>query len=326
MLHRRSLLALAAPAILPAVALGQTTLPDRALRIVVGFSPNGGADLMARTIAPALQRRIGRRVAVDNRAGNTGQAAAEALKLASSGDGSVIAFMPSTTLALRATNSSFPVDPDKDIAPITVAGTFQTALAVTPKSGATTLSEYVAWLWDGPAAERRRAGVVATDMLLQVYIKTLAREIDVPLDAIGYRGALPLTNDLEAGKLPAALGGVTSFLEYHRGGRIRMLAVSGSKRLATAPKVPTATELGKPGLLGEEWYGFYASSAVPPPIVAEWNRQICAVLADAEIAAQLTQYGLEVDGSTPQEATLKMNTHISDWRARMAAFGLKPSN
>jgi tripartite-type tricarboxylate transporter receptor subunit TctC len=116
--------------------------------------------------------------------------------------------------------------PRRNLAAITVAGTFQTALAVSPRIGVSTLDEYIAWVKDGEA-ERRRVGFTATDVLLQVYAKTLGRAIDVPLDGVGYRGALPLASDLASGKLPTGMGGVTSFLEHHRGGMLRMLAISG---------------------------------------------------------------------------------------------------
>jgi tripartite-type tricarboxylate transporter receptor subunit TctC len=322
---RRRALLLAAPALAARSAAAQTTLPDKALRIIVGFVNNGGADLMARSIAPALERRTGRRVTVENRPGNTGQAAGEALQLSSARDGSVIAFMPSTTIALRAALASFPFDPEKDLAAITAAGTFQTALAVSPQIGVTTLDAYIGWLKDGEG-ERRRVGVTATDALLRVYARTVGHAIDVPLEGVGYRGALPLANDLASGKLPAGIGGVTSFLEHHHGGTLRMLAVSGEKHLATAREVPTAKELGRPDMLGEEWYGFFASAAAPQAEVAEWNRQICAVLADNEIAATLAQYGLEVEGSTPEQAAARVKAHLESWRVRMRAFKLKPSN
>jgi tripartite-type tricarboxylate transporter receptor subunit TctC len=324
-LMRRRLLLSLAPALLPSLARGQTTLPDRALRIIVGFVPNGGADLMARSIAPALERRLGRHVTVENRPGNTGQAAGEALRLSSATDGSVIAFMPSTTIALRAALASFPFDPEKDIASITVAGTFQTALAVSPKTGVASLDDFIAWAKDGEA-ERRRVGVVVTDALLQVYTKTVGHAIDVPLEGVSYRGAQPLTSDLAVGKLPAGCGGVTSFLEHHHGGTLRMLAISGDKHLASARDVPTAKELGRPEMLGEEFYGFYASSAASPAVVAEWNRQICAVLADRGVAATLAQYGLEVEGTTPEQASARVKAHLESWRTRMAAFKLKPLN
>jgi tripartite-type tricarboxylate transporter receptor subunit TctC len=322
---RRRLLLSLAPALLPRVARGQTTLPDKALRIIVGFVNNGGADLMARSIAPALERRLGRHVTVENRPGNTGQAAGEALRLATASDGSVIAFMPSTTIALRVALASYTFDPEKDIAPITVAGTFQTALAVSPSTGVASLDDFIAWAKDGDA-ERRRFGVTATDALLQVYAKTIGHAIDVPLEGIGYRGALPLTSDLAAGKLPAGAGGVTSFLEHHHGGMLRMLAISGDKHLATAREVPTAKELGRPEMLSEEWYGFFASSSASPAVVAEWNHQLCAVLADPGIASTLAQYGLEVEGSTPEQAAARVKAHLDSWRTRMAAFKLKPLN
>jgi tripartite-type tricarboxylate transporter receptor subunit TctC len=327
---RRRALLLAAPAVVSQTvvaraASAQTTLPDKGLRIIVGFVNNGGADLMARSIAPALERRVGRRVTVENRPGNTGQAAGEALQNSSAKDGSVIAFMPSTTIALRAATASFPFDPEKDLAAITSAGTFQTALAVSPQIGASTLDAYIAWAKDGEA-ERRRVGVVATDALLRVYVRTVGHAIDVPLEGVGYRGALPLVSDLASGKLAAGMGGVTSFLEHHRGGRLRMLAVSGDRHFATAREVPTARELGRPDMLSPEWYGFFASVAAPPAIVTEWNRQICAVLADKEVAATLAQYGLEVEGSTPEEASARVKAHLESWRIRMAAFKLKPSN
>lgn len=105
-----------------------------------------------------------------------------------------------------------------------------------------------------------------------------------------------------------------------------MLAVSGDRRLAAAPNVPTANELGLPGMLAEEWYGFFASAAGPPEIVAEWNRQICAVLAERDVATTLAQYGLQIEGSTSQQATDRVRAHLESWRTRMAAFKLEPSN
>lgn len=107
---------------------------------------------------------------------------------------------------------------------------------------------------------------------------------------------------------------------------LRMLAISGDKDLAMAREVPTAKELGRPDMLGAEWYGFFASTAASPAIVTEWNRQIRAVLADKDVAGTLAQYGLEVEGSTPEPATARVKAHLESWRTRMIAFKLKPSN
>ncbi|MBN9088345.1 MAG: hypothetical protein J0J01_15680 [Reyranella sp.] len=192
-------------------------------------------------------------------------------------DGSVIAFMPSTTIALRAAVAAFPFDPEKDLAPITTAGTFETALAVSPRAGVTSVRTFALWARDGEP-ERRRIGVTVTDSLLQVYARTIGRAID------------------------------------------------GDRRLAAAPDVPTANELGFPGMLTEEWYGFFASAAAPPATVAEWNRQIGAVLAEREVATTLAKNGLQIVGSTPQQAADRVRAHLESWRTRMAAFKLEPLN
>src|ERR1700761_374230 len=146
-LRRRTFLAtgaVAAPALLSFGARADTVLPDKGLQITVGFVRNGAADMMARIIAPRLESRVGRHVAVVNRPGSTGAGAADALKAAAP-DGSIIAFMPSTTLALSVAQATVSFDPMLDFAPITVAGTFQTALAVTPKAGVHSFEEYIEW-------------------------------------------------------------------------------------------------------------------------------------------------------------------------------------
>jgi tripartite-type tricarboxylate transporter receptor subunit TctC len=322
---RRTLLvssAVAAPALLSYRARADTLLPDKGLEITVGFVRNGGADLMARIIAPRLESRTGRHVSVVNRPGSTGAGAAEALK-SGAADGSVIAFMPSTTLALSVAMASASFDPAADFAPVTVAGTFQTALAVTPKAEVRTLDEYVEWA-KGPDAKRRRMGAVLTDALLQVYGKSIARDLGLELQNVSYRGSAPLVTDLEGNRVAGAMGGVTAFVEYHHGNRLRMIAVSGPRRLGVIKDVPTATELGHPNLLMEEWYGCFAAKGAPAPIVAEWNRQIRAVLAEPEVAAQLSANGLQVEGSTQEAAATRMAAHLKMWKDRMELLGLKP--
>jgi tripartite-type tricarboxylate transporter receptor subunit TctC len=143
---------------------------------------------------------------------------------------------------------------------------------------------------------------------------------------VTYRGIVPMVNDLADGKIPAAVSGMVSLLEHHRGRRIKLLMTTGARRLAVANDIPTARELGFGDLEVTEWFGFFANTATPQPLIEEWNRHIRAVLDDPNIVGSLAQMGMEAGGSTPQEARDRLATHLQEWRARMVAVGIAPSN
>src|SRR5260221_13220633 len=112
--------------------------------------------------------------------------------------------------------------------------------------------------------------------------------------------------DLPEGRLPAAVTAATSFLQHHRGGALKLIMTSGPKRLRAAPDVPTARQLGVTALEMEEWYGFFASSATPAPVIEEWNRQLYGVLSDNEVVAERAQLGLNAAPSSPDEHTIRL--------------------
>jgi tripartite-type tricarboxylate transporter receptor subunit TctC len=327
--RRRSLLALgaacaASPVLLPSGARAQTTLPDKGLTILVGFAPGGGADAMARAIAPRLERRIGRRVVVENRPGNVAAIPGEML-VKGPKDGTLVAFLASTTLAAKLVVSDFPFDPLADIAPITIVGTSQTGLAVSPKIGVAKFDEYVEWLKSGDD-DRRRVGCTSSTLFVDVFAQLIGREINVKLETVAYRGASSLVADLQSGRLSAAVTAVTSFLEHHRGGRVRLLLTTGRTRSPMTPNVPTSVELGYPNLDVVEWFGFFASSLTPTPMIAEWNRHLRAVLDDREAKAQLMQLGLGVDPTTPEDAKARVAAYMQDWKKRLELVGMGPTN
>lgn len=308
----------------PSIVGARNVLPDRTLRIVVGFVAGGGADNVARLVARALQRRLGRYVIVENRPGSAGANPGELIRTGPS-DGSMVAMLASNSLASRLSLQSFPFDPVTDIAPIGIAGTYPIGFAASPRTGVETFSGYLDWLDQGDAA-RRRLGNTSSDAFIEVLGHTINRALDIGLQIVPYRGAAPMVNDLADGRLPAAVTAATSFLQHHRGGRLRLLMTSGPRRLKVAPEVPTARELGIDALDMQEWYGFFASLATPPEIVDEWNRQLEAVLTDEEIVAEMAQLGLDAAPSTPQEAQARLVAHLADWKIRMREAGMTPTN
>lgn len=323
---RRSLLtgAALAPALAMPRARAQTTLPDRQVQLLVGFVTGGSTDFIARKIAVPIERRIGRHVTVINRPGGPGAAPGEMLKK-DAAEGAVLAFMPSTTLVSSLLTPGFPFDPLTDLAPITLAGTWPIGLAVSPSTGVRTFDDYVKWLnQDDP--KRRKLGSTTSDPSVQLIGALIGKEIGVTFEATPYRTSNPMVTDLKDGRLPAAVSGLVSLLEHHRGGKLRLLMTTAPKRLAALPDVPTAREIGYPDLEDVEWFAFFAAAKTPPALINEWNRQISATMADQSLAVELAEFGVSAETSTPEQARERVAGHISMWRVRMIKAGLQPAN
>jgi tripartite-type tricarboxylate transporter receptor subunit TctC len=322
-LHRRSLLAIGSAASLaPAIAQAQTKLPDKAIHIVVGFARNGSADNIARWMAPKFERRLGRHVSVENKPGSAGTLAGEAVKKGPP-DGTLLALIPSTTLVSRLASKDFPFDPLVDLAPISTVGYYQTALAVSTKIGVKTLAEYLDWVKAGDET-RHRVGSSASDAYVEIQSRLFKQATGVTLEQVRYRGSIDLVSDLQQGLIPAIVSPITSLLEHHRGGRVRILMTTGSKRRAVAKDIPTAGELGYPQLEVDEWFAFYANAGTPAEIMQIWNDQIRFVMADQETKAQMTQIGLDVETCSIEEARARVIAHRKDWQQRLQTIGMTP--
>jgi tripartite-type tricarboxylate transporter receptor subunit TctC len=198
-------------------------------------------------------------------------------------------------------------------------------LAVSPKIGVETFADYLAWLKSGEA-DRQRFGNTASDALINAFNLMFSRELGVTMRGVPYRGTGPMVNDLAEGRTPAAVSGIVSLLEHHRGRRLKLLLTTGPKRLTVAPDIPTVRELGFANLEVQEWFAFFANPSTPTPLIEEWNHHIRAVLEMREIVDALAQIGMEAGSSTPQEARDRVASHLGEWRKRMAAVGLQPSN
>lgn len=280
--------------------------------------------MIARLITTRLERRLGRRVVVESRPGDSGSIPGELLKNGSS-DGTTLAFLASSTLVARLGRKDFPFDPLVDLAPISLAGTWPMGLAVSSTLGISTFGAYIGWIKSG-GPERRKLGITASDAFIEAFNRLLESELGMPLEPVSYRGALPMVNDLVEGRLPAAVSGIVSLVEYHRGGRLRLVMTTSRKRLKVAPDIPTARELGLKKLEVVEWFAFFARAGTPEPVIDEWSRQIGAVLADPDLAAELAQMGMEAETSTPQETRERIASHLKEWNARMVAVGMSPVN
>jgi tripartite-type tricarboxylate transporter receptor subunit TctC len=199
----------------PAIGRANTALPDRTLKILVGFPAGGGTDVMARFIAAALKQRTGRNIIIENKGGASGTLAGEALKN-SPPDGTTVCYMPSATVVQKLTMASIPFDPQTDLAPVTLAGTVQTAFCVSPTLGVSSLKEYVEWLKKNPT--RNNFGTTAMGSFTHFFGVMAGQAIGIPLEPVPYRGAAPLVADLQGRDVDAAMRAIYDYQELDRHG------------------------------------------------------------------------------------------------------------
>lgn len=320
---RRTTLILGASALFaPQLLRAQTTLPDKPIRLLVGFPAGGGTDVMARLIAEPLRQRTGRNIVIENKVGASGTVAGATLKTSPT-DGSVICYMPSATVMQKLSMIAVPFDPQADMAPITMAGTLQTVYCVSPTIGVNTLAEYVEWLKKNPT--RASFGSTAMGSSTHFFGLMIGQALGRPLEAVAYRGAAPLVSDLQGGHITGGCGSITDFIDHHRQGVVKILVTSGARPTASAPDLPTGASLGFPNLQLSGWYAFFTPAGTPPHIVEAWGNELRPVLELPEIKKRLAELGLEVETSTPKQFTERLNSDMVQWQKVMDAVGYKPT-
>ena len=313
----------AATAIVPSSSWADNSgLPSGTMKILVGYPPGGGTDVMARIIAEKLKERLGNTVLIENRPGASGTLAGALLRDGPS-DGSVIMYVASAgTAAQKVSKKTMLYDLEKDIVPITQSGTLCTVYAVSATIGVRTFAEYVEWL----KKNRTKAnfGTTAMGSSTHFFGVEIGQAIGIPLEPIAYKGAGPLISDVSAGHASAACGGLTDFLTHHRADKMRIIAVSSPKRVLAAPDLPTIVELGYPKLAIEGYYGFFASAKVAPAVVDAWNRELRAVLETPEMRQRMLTLGLEVKTTSSKELFDIQSRYITMFTRSMKAAGYEP--
>jgi tripartite-type tricarboxylate transporter receptor subunit TctC len=302
-------------------AHAQLPLPDKPIRLLVGFGSGNGTDIVARQLAPQLERRIGRRVSVENRIGVSGATAGEGLKNGPN-DGTFLALLPSTTIASKLGDPDYPFDPLKDTAPITLLGRCPLAIAVSPRIDVTSCEEYIKWLGAGGADRAVLGSTAASNAFVGAYGKMMSQAFHVPMKIRGYRGGTDMARGVSDGEVPACVSNLPTLLPAHRGGKLRIIMVTGSRRSSALPKIPTTKELGIEGLDVREWYMLFTGGRAPVAAVDAWNEQMRLLLAQDDFKGLLTGLGLEVESTTPAETRQIVTDTLDEWRIRMEGYGV----
>ncbi len=318
---RRGLLAAAALAAVGASPLALAQSPNP-IRLLVGFPPGGGTDAIARALADKLKDQLGVPVVVENRAGAGGQIAAQALKAAAP-DGTTFFLSHDhsvSILPLTIRNPGF--DPATDFVPVAGFATFANALAVSGATPAKSVAEYVSWV--KTQAGKDTIGVPAPGSIPEFLVGLIKAKYGVDVQAAPYRGSAPMIADMLGGQIKAGVGSIPDFIEQHKAGKLRVVAVIGDKRQALLPDVPTFKELGFANLDDLPYYGIFAPAGTPAPVVERFSQALQKVIALPEIRDRLTGLGLTVGYQPQAQFGPLVRKYGQTWAQIIKASGFQP--
>lgn len=302
-MKRRSTLALTAALVastLSSVALAQTaapTFPSKPLRLVVGFSAGGAADVLTRIMAGSLSKQLGQQVIVDNKPGADGILAAVEVQRAAPDGHTLLMGTNTTMVAVPSLRPNPPFDPFKDFTPLSSAGQFSYFLIVPPTLPANNVKELLALLEANPGKYNSASSNSAAELAM---IQLVGQRKVVNAR---YKGDVQALTDLVGGSIQMIFTTGTQAPSFVRDGRAKALVTLQAERSPLLPNVPTAKELGLGNLTILPWAGFFGPAGLPPAVTARLSAELQKALDQPEVKAQLAQQGFEGYGmSAPQFA------------------------
>ena len=300
----------AAAALLPLAANAQA-YPSKPITIIVPFSAGGTTDILARVVGQALTAELGQSVIIDNRAGAGGNIGGQ-LAARSQADGYTL-FMG--TVGTHAINESLykkmPFDPIKDFAPLSRVANVPNLLVAHPSQPFKTVPEMIAYAKANPGKINfGSSGSGSSIHLSGELFKSMAK---VDMVHIPYKGSAPAVNDLLGNQIAIMFDNMPSAIQHVKGGKLRALAVTTSKRSPALPDVPTIAEAGVPGYEATSWFGLFAPAATPAPIVAKLNKAIVKVLGQADVKQKIADQGGEIVAETPAQFAAFIKAETVKW-------------
>jgi len=325
-LPRRRFLYLAGGAgALPLIARGARAelYPARPVRLVLPFPPGGVFDIVGRPWADKVKNSLGT-VIVENQPGAGGSLAAAAVAHAEPDGYTIFLGSSSIHLAELILRQHPLLDPIKDLVPISMVAITCFAIAVHPSVPAQNLTELIAYVKANPGKlSYGSAGAGTLNHLSGELLKSLTGIIDLP--HVPYRGAGPAIADAIGGQIPMIIPAMTNqVLEFHRAGKLRLLAITNPTRLSTAPEIPTAVEAGVPGLVAQQVLGLFAPAATPTPIVGQIAEANRIAMADQTYQQSLVDAAvIPVTDWTPEKFNQFIASEVARWTPLVKAIGVR---
>lgn len=294
-----------------ASALAQTVFPSKPIRMLVGFPPGGFTDLAGRMLAQGLTESLGVQVVVDNRPGANGSIAAMLTSRASP-DGYTFYMASPGHITNPLLQSQTHYDPSKDFTPLCGFADIPNVLVVSPELPAHSVREFLALARSRSVPlSQATTGVGSPGHLIGELLQIMAK---VKFTHVPYRGSGPIMPDLATGRIDFSFPSAASALPHVRAGRIRALGVSGRKRVAAYPDVPTISEAGVPGFEAVGRYAVFGPARMPKEIADKLSTEMARYVRRSDVRAQLSKVGAEAVEGGADELAAFVAADYAKWR------------
>lgn len=304
--------ALAACAMAPLAIPTTFAAEQKPAKIIVGFSPGGGFDAVARVIADALSKELNRTIMVENRPGAGSRVAVDHLRQGAP-DGSVMMLGPDALQAMYPfIYKSLNYDPQRDLVPVSTIAEFSFSLMSGANPKVNNFEEFVKWAKANP--DSASYGVSAMGSPLHFFGLMLGKAIDVPVQIVPFQGAAPVVTALMGGHISSGMSSTSSVVPLHQAGNVKILAVTSPERDPQLPDVPTFKELGYPNITAMSFHALYAPPGTPDNIVREWADALSKVVKTDAVRERFASLGLIPVGGTPEELKARVQESIGFWK------------
>ena len=296
--------------------------PSRPIRLVVGFPPGGGTDVMARLVTPRMTEAWGQQVVIDNRAGATGIIGTDLVAKAAPDGYTLLMGHVATNAIAWSLFAKLPFDPAKDFAPITRVSSVPHVLVVHPSVDVHSVKDLIALAKSKPGQLTfPSAGNGSTPHLAGEIFKTMT---GINLIHVPYKGTGQSLQDLLGGQVQVGFDTTAAEITYVKAGRLRPLAVTTSKRIRSLPDVPTVAESGVPGYEVTTWYGLFAPAGTPPAVVRKIYTETARIVRLPDVKERLDGMGTEeTTNASPEEFAALVKTDIAKYAKVVKAAGLR---
>ncbi len=309
--HRGACIGLmVAGCIAAAGVIAQSSYPSKPIKIIAPVQPGGGVDLVARQVGERLSKALGQSVVIENQSGGGGIVGSQATARAAP-DGYTLMVGYVGTHGTNPAVRKLPYDALKDFTPIAMVGGTPNVLIVPPSLPVKTLPEFIAYTKANKG--KISYGSSGPGTLTHLAMEQFKLAADLDMVHIAYRGIGPAITDILGGQTQALLPGLAAAQPHIKAGKMRPLAVTGTKRHPLLPDVPTFEELGFKEFDGVQWYGIVGPANLPPAVVSTLSSEINRMLADPAFSERLSAEALQAMPMTPQQFGQYMRDDIAKW-------------